>query len=90
MIVECPHCGKSVTVNGIGRRPLQHSVKNICDALLSTRSVKLAANELNCSRGYIYQVLKRQSTTPKEVLAKGQAHQMFVNAKVINGKTIFT
>ena len=70
MKVVCPHCGKSVTVNGIGRRPLHYSVKNVCDALLSTGSIKLTAEKLHCSRGHIYNVLKQRGMTPKEVLRK--------------------
>ncbi len=32
------------------------------------RSVDLAAKELDCSRGYIYKVLKEQGTTPRDVI----------------------
>ena len=62
--------GKSLYTRKLGRKPLNHSVKNVCDTLLSTHSIGLAAKELNCSRGYIYQVLKQVGMTPKEVLAK--------------------
>ena len=62
--------GKSFCTRKLGRRPLNHSVKNVSDTLLATHSIGLAAKELNCSRGYIYQVLKQAGTTPKEVLTK--------------------
>ena len=58
MIVECPHCGKTVTIKGMGRKRLNVSVKNVCDALQSHGTVTAAARELGCSQGYIYKVLK--------------------------------
>ncbi len=58
MIIECPHCGKSVTVNGIGRKRLNVGVKNVCDAIKRYGTVTAAAKELKCSRGYIYKILK--------------------------------
>jgi len=61
--------GKGLSTRKLGRKPLGHSVINVCDMLLSTHSISLAAKELNCSRGYIYQVLKQAGTTPKEVLS---------------------
>ena len=70
MKVLCQHCGQLTNTNVTGRKPLNYSVKNVCDALLSCCSVSLAAQKLGCSRGYIYQVLKQRGTTPKEVLAK--------------------
>ncbi len=68
MIIRCPHCGESVQVNGIGRKPLNITVINVCDALQISPTVSRAAEKLNCSRGYIYKVLKEQGTNPKEVV----------------------
>ncbi len=65
MIVQCPHCGKPVAVNGFGRRPLNIVVTKVCDALRLHRSVLAAANELGCSRAYIYKVLKEHGMSPK-------------------------
>lgn len=62
--------GKSLPTRKLGRKPLNYNVKNVCDTLLSTHSIDLAAKELNCSRGYIYQVLKQRGMTPKGVLNK--------------------
>jgi hypothetical protein len=62
--------GKSGYTHKTGRKPFNYSVKNVYDTLLSTRSISLAAKELNCSRAYIYQVLKEQRMTLKEVLMK--------------------
>ena len=62
--------GKSGYTRKTGRKRFSYSVKNVYDTLLSTRSISLAAKELSCSRGYIYQVLKQAGTTPKKVLAK--------------------
>ena len=68
MIVECPHCGKPVAVNGFGRRPLNIVVTKVRDALRLHRSVPVAANELGCSRAYIYKVLKANGLKLKEVI----------------------
>jgi transposase-like protein len=58
MIVECPHCGKPVAVNGFGRPRLNIPVNKVYDALQLHHSVTAVARELRCSRGYIYKVLK--------------------------------
>ena len=72
MLVQCPHCGGTVAVNGFGRRPLNIVVTKVCDALRLHRSVLAAANELGCSRAYIYKVLKADGLTPADVI-KGLA-----------------
>lgn len=72
MKVQCPHCGKSVMVNGIGRKPLNIAVNNVYDALRLHRSVLAAANELGCSRAYIYKILKAEGLTPADAV-KGLA-----------------
>lgn len=43
-------------------------VTKVCDALRLHRSVVTAANELGCSRAYIYKVLKADGLTPAEVI----------------------
>ena len=59
MIVQCPHCGNTVDLGRVtGRKPLNITVKNVCDALQAHGTVTAAARELGCSRGYIYKVLK--------------------------------
>ena len=70
MIVQCPHCGKSVVVNGLGRKPLNIPLKNVCEALQTRRSVVAAAQELNCSQGYIFKVLKANGLKLKDVIEK--------------------
>ncbi len=72
MLVQCPHCGQSVVVNGFGRRPLNIVVTKVYDALRLHRSVLVAANSLGCSRAYIYKVLKADGLTPADVI-KGLA-----------------
>ena len=62
--------GKIAYAHKLGRKPLQHGVKNILDTLNTTRSISETAQKLNCSRGHIYGVLKQQGLTLKEVLAK--------------------
>ena len=68
MLVQCPHCGKSVAVNGLGRKSLNIAVNNVYDTLRLHRSVVTAANELGCSRAYIYKVLKARGLTLTDVI----------------------
>ena len=70
MNVNCPHCGNSVAIKGIGRRPLNIAVNNVYDALRLHRSVPTAANELGCSRAYIYKVLKADGLTSADVIKR--------------------
>jgi len=72
MIIQCPHCGGQVVINKFGRRPLNIVVTKVCDALRLHRSVAAAANELECSRAYIYKVLKANGLTTAKVI-KGLA-----------------
>ncbi len=67
MKVQCPHCGQFVTVNGLGRKPLNIPVKNVCDCILRHSSVDTAAQELGCSRAYIFKVLKANGLKLKDV-----------------------
>ena len=68
MLIQCPYCGKSVVVNGFGRRPLNIAVNKVCDALQLHRSVTAAAKELGCSRGYIYKVLKDSGLKAEDII----------------------
>ena len=68
MIVQCPHCGKPVTVNGLGRKRLNISLKNVCETLQARRSVDTAAQKLNCSQGYIYNILKSNGLRLKDFI----------------------
>ncbi len=58
MIVNCPHCGGTVAVNGFGRPPLNIPVTKVYDALQLYHSLTAAAEGLGCSRAYVYKVLK--------------------------------
>lgn len=68
MIVRCPHCGKKVTVNGLGRKPLNIPLKNVLESLHVCRNVNAAATELGCSPSYIFNVLKENGLKLKEVI----------------------
>jgi len=68
MIVQCPHCGKPVMVNGLGRKPLNIPLKNVCEALQAHRSVLGAAQEFNCSEAYIFKVLKDNGLKLKDLV----------------------
>jgi len=68
MKVQCPHCGETVLVNTLGRRPLNIPVIKVCDALQLNHSVTAAATKLGCSRGYIYTYLKAHGLKPEEII----------------------
>jgi hypothetical protein len=68
MKIKCPNCGQSIVVNDIGRKPLNITVNNVCDALRLHRNVLGAANELKCSRAYIYKVLKADGLTVQDII----------------------
>ena len=72
MKVQCPHCGKSVVVNGLGRKRLNIPLKIVCECLKAHRSVGTAAQELNCSEAYIYSVLKANGLRLKDVVTLRQ------------------
>lgn len=74
MIIKCPNCGKKVVIGGLGRNPLNIPVINVCDALQTHRSVETAAQELDCSRGYIYKVLKANGLKPRDVFNSQVKH----------------
>ena len=68
MIIPCPHCGKPVAVNGLGRKPLNIILKNVCECLRRHCSVVAAARELGCSPAYIFGVLKANRLKLKDVV----------------------
>jgi len=68
MIVQCPSCGQTVTVHGLGRKRLNIPLKNVCECLKEHRSVGVAANELGCSQAYIFGVLKANGLKLKDVV----------------------
>lgn len=72
MIVRCPHCGKTVVVNGLGRKPLNIPLKNVCESLQARRNVAAVAREFNCSQGYIFNALKANGLRPKDVINKNE------------------
>ncbi len=68
MIIQCPYCSKSVVVNGLGRKPLNIPLKNVCECLAAYSSVALAAEKLNCSQGYIFNLLKANGLKAKDII----------------------
>ena len=90
MIVECPYCGRKITVNGLGRKRLNIPLKNVCECLQVHRNVVMAAQELNCSQGYIFGVLKANGLKLKAVIrGKGLAtkeNTLLNNEGLINGQ----
>ena len=74
MKVQCPHCGGTVAVNGLGRKRLNIPLKNVCECLQAHRNVVTAANELGCSQAYIFGVLKANGLKLDDVISgKGLA-----------------
>ena len=72
MIVKCPHCGKEVAVNGLGRKPLNIPLKNVLESLQAHRNVTAAAKELGCSPSYLFGILKANGLKLKEVIKKNK------------------
>jgi len=72
MIVKCPHCGKEVVVNGLGRKPLNIPLKNVLESLQVHRSVTAVAQELGCSPSYLFGVLKANGLKLKDVIKGNQ------------------
>jgi hypothetical protein len=70
MIIRCPHCGKTVPVNGLGRKRLNIPLKNVLESLQAYRGVRTAARELGCSPAYIFGVLKLNGLNLKEVIKR--------------------
>jgi len=68
MIIKCPNCGEKVVVKGLGRKPLNIPLKNVCECLRKHRSVARAAQELGCSQAYVFKVLKANGVNLKDVL----------------------
>ncbi len=68
MKVQCPHCGGTVVVNGLGRKRLDIPLKNVCESLSRHCSVVAAANELSCSPAYIFGVLKANGLKVRDVI----------------------
>ncbi len=63
----CPQCGAVIEINGLGRKRLNHTVIFVYDTLKLYRTVTATAKQLNCSRGYIYKVLKENGLSVNEV-----------------------
>lgn len=70
MIIQCPNCGHSVVVSGLGRKPLNIPLINVCDTLRAHSSVVAAAKEIGCSEAYIYKALKANGLNLKDVITE--------------------
>ena len=68
MIVQCPNCGEVVVVNGFGRKRLNIPLKNIFESLKFHQDISIAAEELHCSQGYIYNALKANGLKFKDLI----------------------
>ena len=86
MLVQCQHCGKSVVVNGLGRKRLNIPLKNISDCLQTHRNVVSAANELGCSPAYIFGVLKVNGLKLQDVISATKENTLLNNEGLSNGQ----
>ena len=69
MKILCPNCGETISVKGLGRKPLNIPLKIVCESLRAHHNVLAAAKELGCSEGYIFGVLKTNGLKVKDVIA---------------------
>lgn len=60
MKVQCPNCGKSVMVNGLGRKRRELPVQNILDAYRRYPSVRAVARKLDLPPGTVWNCLKNE------------------------------
>ncbi len=65
---SCPVCGHPIQVQGLGRKPLNIPLKNICERLRACKDISAAANQLGCSQGYIYNALKAKGLKVKDII----------------------
>ncbi len=79
MLVQCPHCGGTVVVNGLGRKRLNIPLKNVCECLQAHHNVVTAATELGCSPAYIFGVLKVNDLKLKDVISATKDNRMLHN-----------
>ena len=87
MKTRCPKCGQYIVINGFGRKPLNITVKNVCDALKKHHSLASAAEELGCSRAYIYKVLKENGLHLKDFVDQSEQNPLeFSNRWSSSGK----
>ncbi len=70
MRVRCPNCGKSVVVNGLGRKRLNIPLKKVYETLQTHRSIVTAADKLGCSQAYIFKVLKDNGMKLRDVFRR--------------------
>jgi hypothetical protein len=68
MKIICPKCGELIEVPGLGRKRLNIAVINIIDSLKATGSTQRTAEQLRCSKSYIFAVLKAQNLKLKDVI----------------------
>lgn len=68
MKILCPNCGETISVKGLGRKPLNIPLKIVCESLRAHHNVLAAAKELGCSEGYIFGVLKTNGLKVKDVI----------------------
>jgi len=86
VLIQCPHCGGMVTVNGLGRRRLNIPLKNVCESLKAHRNVVAAANELGCSEAYIFGVLKANGLKLRDVINGTIRNSLLHNGGLSDGR----
>jgi len=70
MKIRCANCGHEQEVRlATGRPRLNIPLINVYESLRSHRSVVDVANELNCSQGYVFGIMKANGLKVRDVIA---------------------
>jgi AraC-like DNA-binding protein len=68
MKIVCEKCGATIVVGGLGRKKSLATVEIVFDALARHTTVTAVAQELHCSRGHIYDLLREHGKKSKQLL----------------------
>lgn len=78
MKILCPNCGKSVAVNGLGRKRLNVAVAIVCNALQASSGNYRRATEIITDKtgipvtsGFVHKRIKRAGLKLKDVIKGG-------------------
>ena len=68
MKITCQKCGETISLNSLGRKPLNIPLIKVCEAVRDSPTAAAAAKLLDCSEGYIFKVLKDNGLKLKNVI----------------------
>ena len=58
MKVQCPNCGETIAVHGLGRKSGKYNVQNVLDTYHLYGSIRPAARKLDMPPGTVWHILK--------------------------------